>query len=90
VWSRDSARAARVARRLAVAAWASVDSPSSGWKASGPGHRHGRQALDVVTRTTTIAIQRMMPLTVPPGVASTTCRRVLTAMLRLMRRAPGR
>ncbi len=47
VWSRDGARAARVARRLAVgsvnineayaAAWGSVDSPSSGWKASGPG-----------------------------------------------------
>ena len=100
VWSRDSARAARVARRLAVgsvnineayaAAWGSVDSPSSGWKASGPGHRHGRHAFDVVTRTKTIAIQRLMPLAVPPGVAPTTYRRVLTAMLRLMRRLPGR
>ena len=100
VWSRDSARAVRVARRLAVgsvnineayaAAWGSVDSPSSGWKASGPGHRHGRPAFDVVTRTKTIAIQRLMLLAVPPGVAPTTYRRVLTAMLRLMRRLPGR
>ena len=99
VWSRDTARAARVARRLAVgsvnineayaAAWGSVDSPSSGWKASGPGHRHGRQAFDVVTRTKTIAIQRLMPLAVPTGVAPRTYRRALTAMLRLMRRLPG-
>ena len=30
----------------------------------GPGHRHGRHAFDVVTRTKTIAIQRLMPLAV--------------------------
>jgi succinate-semialdehyde dehydrogenase/glutarate-semialdehyde dehydrogenase len=99
VWSRDIARAERVARRLAVgsvnineayaAAWGSVDSPSSGWKASGPGYRHGRRAFDVVTRTKTIAVQRVLPLAVPPGVAPTTYRRVLTAMLRVMRRLPG-
>ena len=99
VWSRDRARAERVARRLAVgsvnineayaAAWGSVDSPSSGWKASGPGHRHGRRALDAVTRTKTIAMQRALPMAGPPGVAPATFRRVLTAMLRLMRRIPG-
>jgi succinate-semialdehyde dehydrogenase / glutarate-semialdehyde dehydrogenase len=99
VWSRDVARARRVARRLAVgsvnineayaAAWGSVDSPSSGWKASGPGHRHGRRAFDAVTRTKTIAVQRLMPLSVPRGVAPATYRRVLTAMLRLMRWLPG-
>ena len=99
VWSRDVARAERVARRLAAgsvnineayaAAWGSVDSPSSGWKASGPGHRHGRRAFDTVTRTKTIAVQRMMPMAGPPGVAPATYRRVLTAMLQLMRRIPG-
>ena len=99
VWSRDVARAERVARRLAVgsvnineayaAAWGSVDSPSSGWKASGPGHRHGRRAFDVVTRTKTIAVQRLVPLAVPRGIAPTTYRRVVTAMLRLMRWLPG-
>lgn len=99
VWSRDVSRAERVARRLAAgsvnindayaAAWGSVDSPSSGWKASGPGHRHGRRAFDVVTRTKTIAVQRMMPLAVPPGVEPATYQRVLTAMLRLMRWIPG-
>ncbi len=99
VWSRDIARARRVARRLAVgsvnvneayaAAWGSVDSPSSGWKASGPGHRHGRGAFDVVTRTKTIAVQRLVALAVPPGVAPATYRRVLTALLRLMRWMPG-
>jgi succinate-semialdehyde dehydrogenase / glutarate-semialdehyde dehydrogenase len=99
VWSRDVARAKRIARRLAVgsvnineayaAAWGSVDSPSSGWKASGPGHRHSRRAFDTVTRTKTIAVQRMMPMAGPRGVAPATYRRVLTAMLRVMRRIPG-
>ena len=99
VWSRDVARARRVARRLAVgsvnineayaAAWGSVDSPSSGWKASGPGHRHGRGAFDVVTRTKTIAVQRLVPLTVPRGLGPAAYQRVLTGMLRLMRRIPG-
>jgi succinate-semialdehyde dehydrogenase/glutarate-semialdehyde dehydrogenase len=98
VWSRDLARAERVARRLDVgsvnineayaAAWGSIDSPSSGWKASGPGHRHGRHAFDVVTRTKTIAAQRVVPLAVPRGVAPATYQRVLTAMLRLLRRLP--
>ena len=99
VWSRDVARAEGVARRLDVgsvnineayaAAWGSIDSPSSGWKASGPGHRHGRQAFDVVTRTKTIAVQRLVPLAVPRGVAPATYQRVLTAMLWLLRRLPG-
>ena len=99
VWSRDVARAERVARQLAVgsvnineayaAAWGSVDSPSSGWKASGPGHRHGRRAFDCVTRSKTIAVQRLVPLALPAGVAPATYQRVLTAMLRLMRRIPG-
>ena len=99
VWSRDVARAEGVARRLDVgsvnineayaAAWGSIDSPSSGWKASGPGHRHGRQAFDVVTRTKTLAVQRVVSLAVPRGVAPPTYQRVLTAMLRLLRRLPS-
>ena len=98
VWSRDVARAESVARRLDVgsvnineayaAAWGSIDSPSSGWKESGPGHRHGRQAFDVVTRTKTIAVQRVVSLAVPRGVAPATYQRVLTAILRLLRRLP--
>ncbi len=99
VWSRDVLRAERVARRLAVgsvnineayaAAWGSVDSPSGGWKASGPGYRHSRRALDVVTRTKTIAVQRLLPLAAPRGMGAATYRRVLTAMLRLLRHVPG-
>jgi acyl-CoA reductase-like NAD-dependent aldehyde dehydrogenase len=99
VWCRDGGRAMRIARRLEVgavnineayaAAWGSVDSPSSGWKQSGPGHRHGKAALEVVTRTKTIARQRGVPL--GPGRRANAERyaRVLTALLRLVRRVPG-
>jgi succinate-semialdehyde dehydrogenase/glutarate-semialdehyde dehydrogenase len=99
VWSRDGRRARRVAHRLAAgsinineayaAAWGSVDSPSSGWKASGPGHRHGPEALHAVTRTKTIATQRLLPVAVPRGVPAERYRRVVTALLRVMRRVPG-
>jgi succinate-semialdehyde dehydrogenase/glutarate-semialdehyde dehydrogenase len=99
VWSRDARRAQRVAHRLEAgsinvneayaAAWGSVDSPGCGWKASGPGHRHGRQALEAVTRTKTIAAQRLLPVAVPPGMSAERYRGVVTALLKVMRRVPG-
>jgi succinate-semialdehyde dehydrogenase/glutarate-semialdehyde dehydrogenase len=99
VWSRDVARARRVAHRLDAgsinvneayaAAWGSVDSPSSGWKQSGPGHRHGRRGFDTVTRTKTIAVQRLVSLSPPPRMALERYQRIVTALLRVMRKVPG-
>ncbi len=99
VWSQSPARAHAIARRLEVgsvnineayaAAWGSVDSPGTGWKQSGPGQRHGREALHAVTRTRTIAAQRWLPLTVPPGMPPAKYQRLVTRLLRLMRWVPG-
>jgi succinate-semialdehyde dehydrogenase/glutarate-semialdehyde dehydrogenase len=99
VWCRDIERATRIARRLEAgavnineayaAAWGSVDSPSSGWKESGPGHRHGKAALDVVTRTKTIARQRGVPLGPARQSSAERYARVLTVLLKLVRRLPG-
>jgi succinate-semialdehyde dehydrogenase/glutarate-semialdehyde dehydrogenase len=99
VWCRDVGRALRIARRLETgavnineayaAAWGSIDSPASGWKASGPGHRHGRAALDVVTRTRTIARQRLFPIAPTARLPARQFARVLTALLRLVRWLPG-
>jgi succinate-semialdehyde dehydrogenase/glutarate-semialdehyde dehydrogenase len=99
VWCRDPERALLIARRLDAgavnvneayaAAWGSVDSPSSGWKQSGPGHRHGREALDVVTRTKTIARQRVLPIGPSHGVGAARYARILTRLLKLVRSVPG-
>jgi succinate-semialdehyde dehydrogenase/glutarate-semialdehyde dehydrogenase len=99
VWSADVSRARRVASRLHAgsvnvneayaAAWGSVDAPSGGWKSSGPGHRHGRRAIDAVTRSRTVAVQRGLPIAVPPRMAPRSYQRVLTAMLKVMRWVPG-
>ena len=92
VWSRSPDRAHAIARRLDVgsvnineayaAAWGSVDSPGSGWKQSGPGQRHGREAFHAVTRTKTIAAQRGLPLAVPPGMPPVSYQRLVTRLLR--------
>jgi succinate-semialdehyde dehydrogenase/glutarate-semialdehyde dehydrogenase len=72
-----------------AATWGSVDSPSSGWKQSGPGHRHGKAALDAVTRTKTIARQRVLPLGPTRRLGAERYARIVTALLKLVRRVPG-
>lgn len=68
VWSRDVARARRVAQRLEVgsvgindgyaAAWGSTAAPIGGAKDSGVGRRHGAEGIWATTRTQTVVVQR--------------------------------
>lgn len=77
VWAKPST-GRRIASRLHAgtvnvnegfaAAWGSVAAPMGGWRASGLGRRHGAVGLTKYTETRTVATQRLMPVSGPPGV----------------------
>ena len=50
-----------------AAAWASVDAPMGGMKASGLGRRHGADGIQKYTEEQTIAVQRLLPIAPPQG-----------------------
>ncbi|WP_129338783.1 succinic semialdehyde dehydrogenase [Cellulomonas endophytica] len=68
VWTRDVRRGRALARRVRAGsvgvneawavAWSAVGAPQGGWGDSGVGHRHGREAVEAVTRVQTVAVQR--------------------------------
>ncbi|MCA5892605.1 succinate-semialdehyde dehydrogenase (NADP(+)) [Isoptericola sp. NEAU-Y5] len=68
IWSVDVARARRLAAQVEagtvvindgyLSAWGSVAAPMGGFKASGQGRRHGREAIESVTEVQTVAVQR--------------------------------
>jgi succinate-semialdehyde dehydrogenase / glutarate-semialdehyde dehydrogenase len=99
VWTRDTRRGRALATRLHAgtvnvnegyaAAWASVDAPMGGMKASGLGRRHGAHGIRKYTEEQTIAIQRLLPIAPPPGVPVKLWGRMMTFSLRLLRRLPG-
>lgn len=60
-----------------AAAWASVDAPMGGWKASGLGRRHGVEGLLKFTESRTIAEQRFLPLA---GAGEAYAKRMTTAL----------
>jgi succinate-semialdehyde dehydrogenase/glutarate-semialdehyde dehydrogenase len=68
IWSNDVARARRLAARVEAgtvaindgygSAYGSVGAPMGGFKASGQGRRHGREAVEAMTEAQTVAVQR--------------------------------
>jgi succinate-semialdehyde dehydrogenase / glutarate-semialdehyde dehydrogenase len=100
VWTRDLGRGQEVATRLQAgtvnvndgyaAAWASVDAPMGGWKASGVGRRHGEYGLLKYTESQTVAAQRLLPTGPPENVEPDRYAKALSSALRLMKRLPGR
>jgi succinate-semialdehyde dehydrogenase/glutarate-semialdehyde dehydrogenase len=99
LWTRDTARGRELAARLRAgtvnvnegyaAAWASVDAPMGGMKASGLGRRHGAEGIRKYTEAQTVAVQRLLPIAPPPGVPQKLWGRMMTLSLRLLRRLPG-
>ena len=71
LWTRDTERGRALATRLRAgtvnvnegyaAAWASVDAPMGGMKASGLGRRHGADGILKYTESQTVAVQRAAP-----------------------------
>ncbi len=99
VWTRDTRRGRALATRLQAgtvnvnegyaAAWASVDAPMGGMKASGLGRRHGEHGIVKYTEEQTVAVQRLLPIAPPPMVPQKLWARMMTLSLRLLRRLPG-
>jgi succinate-semialdehyde dehydrogenase/glutarate-semialdehyde dehydrogenase len=99
LWTGDTRRGLEIGSRLRagtvnvnegyIAAWASVDAPMGGMKASGLGRRHGAEGIRKYTEGQTVAIQRLMPIAPPPGMPHRLWAKVMTLSLRLLRRVPG-
>ena len=99
VWSADTKRGDHLATRLQAgtvginegyaSGWGSVDAPMGGFKDSGTGRRHGEHGIVKYTEPQTVSVQRGLPLSVPPGFPAGVYSRVMTAGLKLLKRAPG-
>ena len=98
VWTKDTKRGRQIATRLQAgtvnvneayaAAWASVDAPMGGMKASGLGRRHGAVGITKYTEAQTIAIQRVLPIAPPPMVGQRLWAKLMTIGLHILRRLP--
>jgi succinate-semialdehyde dehydrogenase/glutarate-semialdehyde dehydrogenase len=96
VWTRDRARGFRVAKQIRAgsvnvneayaAAWGSVDSPIGGMKQSGVGRRHGREGILKFMESQTVAVERLLPIAPPRGIAPAVYARWMTRLLRVLRR----
>jgi succinate-semialdehyde dehydrogenase/glutarate-semialdehyde dehydrogenase len=99
VWTSDPKHGRRVAARLQAgtvnineayaAAWASIDAPMGGMKASGIGRRHGEHGILKYTESQTIAVERLLPVGAPRWLPAGRYARIMTTGLRALRRVPG-
>ncbi|MEI2639550.1 MAG: succinic semialdehyde dehydrogenase [Microthrixaceae bacterium] len=97
VWSSSPTRGRAVAARLKTgtvnvneayaAAWGSIDAPMGGMGASGIGRRHGEGGLLKYTESQTVAYQRMMNLAPPLGLGDEAFAKVMSAALKVMKKA---
>jgi succinate-semialdehyde dehydrogenase/glutarate-semialdehyde dehydrogenase len=98
VWTGDVKRGRELATRLEagtvnvnegyISAWASVDAPMGGMKASGMGRRHGAEGIKKYTEVQTVAVQRGWLIAPPPGVSQGLFGKVIVASLRVLRHLP--
>lgn len=68
------------------AAWASVDAPMGGFRASGLGRRHGKEGLLKYTEIKNVAAQRIQGFTRPDGVSDKVWGEGLITSVAVMRR----
>ncbi len=98
IWSTDIPFARRLALRIKAgtvnineayaAAWASVDTPMGGMKASGTGRRHGPEGILKYTEPQTIAVQSLLPVGNPKGVGAKLFASIFTIALKVLKAVP--
>jgi succinate-semialdehyde dehydrogenase/glutarate-semialdehyde dehydrogenase len=96
IWSRDVTTARRLAGQLragavnindgAAAAAGSIEAPMGGMGDSGIGRRHGAEGIRKFTEPQTVAVQRLIPLGPPPGLAVERFIALTNGQLKLLRR----
>ncbi|WP_276272657.1 succinic semialdehyde dehydrogenase [Haloarcula litorea] len=96
VWTGDTERGERLARRLDAGSvsvndaylgmWASTDAPMGGVDDSGIGRRHSAEGILKYTEAQTVATQRGHPLVPVPGVPNRLLARGATLGVRALRR----
>jgi acyl-CoA reductase-like NAD-dependent aldehyde dehydrogenase len=96
IWTRDTRRGVRLARRLRTgsvnineayaATWGSVASPIGGMKESGLRGRHGAEGILKFTESQTIAVQRVLPVAPPWGMGAETYARWMSRLLMVIRK----
>lgn len=99
VWTSNPKHGQQVAARLQAgtvnvneayaAAWASVDAPMGGMKASGLGRRHGEHGILKYTESQTIATERLLPVGAPTWLNPGRYARIMSTGLRVLKRMPG-
>jgi len=99
VWTGDEDRGFDVARRIEcgtvnvnevyATAHASVDAPMGGMKDSGVGRRHGDGGILKYTESQTVASQRFLLATAPPGVPYPVYAKVMNRAMWLAEKVPG-
>lgn len=99
IWTGDEDQGIDIASRIQcgtvnvneayAAAYGSVDAPMGGMKDSGMGRRHGDEGILKYTESQTIASQRVLPATAPPGLSYSTYAALMNRAMRVMEKVPG-
>ncbi len=95
VWTQDLRKGREVAARIQAgtvnvndsyaAAWASMEAPMGGFKASGLGRRHGKEGLYRFTEVQAVALERFVPLTGPAWLPRGWYGRVVVTALKVLK-----
>ncbi len=99
VWTDDLQRGRELAKQIEAGtvnvneaygtAWASIDAPMGGMKNSGIGRRHGDEGIMKYTEPQTVAVQKHLGMTNPPGVPHWLYVKLMNKMMKFQRRVPG-
>ncbi|MFA7267028.1 MAG: succinic semialdehyde dehydrogenase [Candidatus Nanopelagicales bacterium] len=99
LWTSNTAHGRQIASKLEAgtvcinegyaSGWGSTDAPMGGFKNSGTGRRHGEHGITKYCESQAISVQRVVPLSAPPGIPGDKYAAVMTTALSVLKRLPG-